>query len=271
VGAKPTLGGDSIWFHGNKVLRDFSKRPKLTINYNCEWWKLLWEMTEYFCQNANGDYFVSINDLGGTLDIAASLRGVQQILFDIMDEPDEVKAITRELDDIWLETFWENHRLISRYMRGCTEWMNVWCHKTVYSIQCDLATMLSPDQYAEFARPSIERQVSSLDYSMYHLHMYDTPGLSAQLDIMLDIEKLDAIAFIPETPYAEGHGDARWFPYYKRIQEKGKKLMMYSVDPMMVLRFLEELSPKGLHIHTNCASEEEAKALLNAAGKYIDE
>ena len=269
LGVSPHLGEDSIWFHGGHIIQDITARQNLTIDYSSRWWELTWEMVRFFCENANGDYFVSISDLSGSLDIAASLRSVQQILFDIMDYPNAVRSIICELDEIWVDVFKKNNQLINEYMIGCSDWMNIWCHKTVYSVQCDIGIMMSPDQYEEFVRPSIKYQVESLDYSMYHLHMFDTPCLSAQLDIILGIEKLDGIAFIPEPqPLGEDHGDDKWFPYYKRIQEKGKKLMMFGVKPASALKIIENLSLHGLHLQVSCASESEAKDLLQTAKRY---
>ena len=267
IGSAPHFSDDCIWFEHNKENYDLKSLLPFKIDKNCEWWHFLWELTEYFCENANGDYFVSVNDLGGTLDILASLRGTQQVLFDIMDQPQAVKTAVNQINDIWLEVFEKNYTLINKYMDGCSDWMNVWCHKPAYSVQCDIATMMSPDQYEEFVKPSIEKQVNSMDYSMYHLHMHDNPCLSAQLDMMLKIKNLSGIAFIPE-PLGSHHDEEKWFPYYERIQKSGKKLIMFSVNPQSVLKLMKRLSPHGLHIQTYCACETDANDLLHAAKKY---
>lgn len=267
LGAEPYLGEDCIWFEKSPILSTLTGRKPFVLREDNPWWQLTREYTEACCIDARGDYHVSINDMGGTLDIAADFRGVQQMLFDLMDEPEAVKEILEELDDIWLHVFDENHRIIHKTMPGCSDWMNIWCPDTVYSVQCDMATMLSPAQYEQFVLPSIEKQVRHVAHSMYHLHMYDNKGLSAQLDMMLDIPELDGIAFIAE-PMGEEPSDDHWIPYLKRIQAKGKKLMLFGRSPECVRKLLKTLSPEGLHLHCNCASEDEAKRLLEEARAF---
>lgn len=269
IGAKHYFGEDSIWYDGEHLIEDWVNMPEIKMNYESEMWKWLMEMTRYYSENANGNFHVSITDLGGTLDIVAYLRGAEQALYDMIDNPYEVKSLCQKIDDIWIKTFDKNNEIVNQFMNGCSDWMNIWCPGTVYSVQCDLATMSSPSQYCEFVLPSIERQVNHLDFSMYHLHMFDTPGLSEQLDIMLNIDRLTGIAFIPELqPLGMDHADERWFKYYKRIQEKGKRLMLFGVKPQSVEKLIKNLSVEGLHIHCNCDSEDEAREVLKKVEKW---
>lgn len=267
LGAEPYLGEDCVWFEKKPMLASLRERKPLLLSEENPWWRLTRELTEACCADAQGDYHVSINDLGGTLDIAADFRGVQQMLFDLMDEPDAVETLLSELDAIWIQCFNENYRWIAKTMPGCSDWMNIWCPDTLYSVQCDMATMLSPAQYERFVLPSITKQVRTLAHSMYHLHMYDTKGLSDQLDIMLNIPELDGIAFIAE-PIGEDASADHWLPYLRRIQAKGKKLILFGQTAQSAWKLLNRLSPVGLHIHAACQNEEESQALLRAARPY---
>lgn len=263
IGAEPYLGEDCIWFEKGPILSSLESPPAFRLDHEQNWLRRTKELTEAFCQDSQGDYHVSINDLGGTLDIAADLRGAQQMLYDLIDEPEAVEALLEQLDDLWLEAFDLNRAWIAPYMRGCSDWMNIWCPESVYSVQCDMATMLSPAQYERFVLPSIVKQVRHLSHSMYHLHMYDTKGLSDQLDMMLAIPALDGIAFIAE-PMGEDVSSERWLPYLRRVQAKGKKLMIFDQNAKRSFELAQRLSPIGLHIHANCASTQEANELISA-------
>ena len=49
--------------------------------------------------------YASITDIGGTVDVVASLRGTQELLFDLYDYPEEVKAMTREVGACWKQAY----------------------------------------------------------------------------------------------------------------------------------------------------------------------
>lgn len=46
-------------------------------------------------------------DLGGVMDILATLSGSESLLYDLYDEPDEVKRVNREIQNIWLRYYQE--------------------------------------------------------------------------------------------------------------------------------------------------------------------
>ena len=52
------------------------------------------------------------DDIGGNLDILASLLGIQELLFALMDAPDEVKRLVGEITALWLRYYDELDALI---------------------------------------------------------------------------------------------------------------------------------------------------------------
>ena len=61
-------------------------------------------------------------DLGGNLDILASLRDTQQLLLDLYDAPDEVDRLARQITPLWLRYYDEFHRLVAATNRGTSCW-----------------------------------------------------------------------------------------------------------------------------------------------------
>ena len=59
----------------------------------------------------------------------------------------------------------------------------------------------------------------------------------------------------------------KYIPEYKKIQKKGKKLYLLA-QPQEIEPLLKELSPKGLYIHTQVDSEEEADRLIKDVKKW---
>ncbi|MDZ7358952.1 MAG: hypothetical protein ONB33_15255, partial [candidate division KSB1 bacterium] len=97
-----------------------------------------------------------------------------------------------------------------------------------------------------------------LDYSIYH---WDGPGQIPHLEILLDIPELDGIQWVPGAGQP-GPGSPKWFPLYHRIQKRGKLLVLSVVDKKDVLNLVENLSPRGLLIQTQCDNEDEARELI---------
>lgn len=267
MGASCYFGKDSIWFDGEHILKNWEDMNRLSMDGNHFLWKKLLELTEYFCIHAESRYHVSMTDLGGSLDIGACFRGTQQFIYDMLDDPAEVKKLIERIDMVWIEIFQKTNHLIHRYMDGCTDWLNLWCPGSSYAVQCDLAAAMSPGLFEEFAIPSLARQASFLDRSMYHLHMYDKPAQSAQLDMMLEIANLTGFAFIAES-YGKDSSDDCWFKYYKRIQDKRKRLMIDRFSPGGLEKLVKTLSPTGLYIRAECQSEGEALDLMEKVERW---
>ena len=116
---------------------------------------------------------VDITDLGGNLDIAASLRGTQNLLFDLTDYPERVKNVTAKVNELWFRYYEELAGIIQKYARGTSSWMNIWCPGRWYPLQCDFSAMISPEMFEELAAPYLAEQCRRLDHSIFHL---DGPG-----------------------------------------------------------------------------------------------
>ena len=69
---------------------------------------------------------------------------------------------------------------------------------------------------------AVIQEIRNADQSIYHL---DGPGQIPHLDILLEIPELDGIQWVPGAGNP-GTGSAEWFPMYRRIQEKGKLLIL---------------------------------------------
>ena len=137
----------------------------------------------------------------------------------------------------------------------------------MYTLQCDFSVMISPSQFEEFVKPTLVRQAKFLDKAIYHL---DGPGQIPHLEQILDINEINAIEWVPlpKSGIYMDTGSEEWYPMYKRIQEKGKKLVLRGIDPNRIEKLLDNISPKGLFISTNCETEEDAKELIRKVEKW---
>jgi len=95
----------------------------------------------------------------------------------------------------------------------------------------------------------------------------DFPRFAPHLETLLDIPELDGIQWVPGAGNP-GTGSPRWFPTYRRIQEKGKLLVLQGMAKEDVEGVLRNLSSRGLLIETRCDTESEARELLARVAKW---
>jgi len=140
--------------------------------------------------------------------------------------------------------------------------MSLWCRETWYPLQCDFSAMISPEFFEEFVKPALQREAAFLKKSIYHL---DGPGEIPHIDHLLDIKEIDGIQWTAGAGQPD-LSDEKWYPLYKKIQAKGKKLVLLGAEASGVEKLLDNLSIKGLFISTECKTEEEARLLLKKVG-----
>ena len=82
-------------------------------------------------------------------------------------------------------------------------------------VQCDFCALISPLHFREFVKPSLEKQWSLLDSSLYHL---DGPDEIKHLYALMEIEDLKALQFTPGAGNPDG-GSLLWYPIYDKAEK----------------------------------------------------
>ncbi|OIO72368.1 MAG: hypothetical protein AUJ85_10510 [Elusimicrobia bacterium CG1_02_37_114] len=249
---------DTVWFETPMEWNEIYDRLK----YDSEnkWWKLTKEITSLATERCENKFFVSITDLGGNMDILASLRGTERLLLDLVDSPDKVKYCLSKINELWFKYYDELCSIIKKSQEGTTSWMDIWCPERHYPLQCDFSYMISPKMFEELVLPYLIEQCEYLNYSIYH---WDGPGQIPHLDLLLSIGKLTGIQWVPGAG-APTVTSEKWFPYYSKILKSGKTLVLPGVEPEKVKRLIKHTGQKGILIQTiACNSEPQAENLLN--------
>jgi len=268
LGAEPRLGLDTVWFGAQwdrRFVKTWEQLREEKFDPEQRWYRLTKNITRVAAESSHGRYVVGVTDLGGILDIVASLRGPEQLLIDLLRQPEDVKELSDRIIDWWHACFDELNSISKGHMEGTSAWMNIWSPEDWYPIQCDFAYMLSPRLFDDFVLPHIREQCRRLDRIIYHL---DGPGEIPHLSSILSVEDLDGIQWVPgagEELKGDDCGSEKWIPMYRRILEAGK-LLVLSVPSHRVIPLLRHIGPKGVLIQTNCSTEAEGRALLKELG-----
>lgn len=268
IGAEYELSKRTIWFDRKQIIEDFENPPAIEFDENSEMWQNIVRFQSKMMKDP--DIHFSIPDLGGIMDIVASLRTTEPLLYDLYDYPDELKEFSKKVTEIWLKVFDSQVELIRKTGQPFNNWMNIPSSKPWYPLQADFAYMISPAQFEEFILPDLITQIEHMPRSIYHL---DGVGQIAHVDMLLDIPGLTGIQWTAGDG-SEPLWDKRWFPLYKKIQEKNKNLVLLGAVNEKTIDAAEPLfktlDPTGFFMSIGCGSKEAAETVLEKITRWSE-
>jgi 5-methyltetrahydrofolate--homocysteine methyltransferase len=256
LGAEVHSVPETVWFEPSQAAELSELRP--AYDPDNVWWKRVRDLTIAAAERFGDQAVVGHTDLGGNLDILASLRTTERLLLDLSDAPEEADRLLGEITRLWLRYYDELHAVIRRGGRGTTPWAPVWSPGRCYMLQCDFSYMISPAMFERFVMPDLTACCDALDDPFYHL---DGPGQIPHLDILLSMEQLRGIQWIPGdgAPPPES-----WLPVLERIREGGKLCQLF-VSAEGALTIVRELGGRGFAFQiVELMSEEKAAEFLTA-------
>lgn len=251
---------ETVWFSPQREAEIADLAP--TYDAQNVWWKRVRDLTTAIVEHWEGRVAVGHTDLGGNLDILASFRTTEGLLFDVIDHPEEVDRLVGQITALWLRYYDEQDALIRPACRGTSCWTPIWSTGKTYMLQCDFAYMISPAMFERFAVPDLTACCAHLDHGFYHL---DGKGQIPHLDLLLSIPRLRGIQWIP------GDGQPppdHWLPLLKRIRDGGKLCQVF-VSPEGARRIVRNLGGRGFllviqHADAGFADPQYAEAYLKA-------
>lgn len=227
---------DTTWF--NPAIDFDLTIDELTLDENNSWYRRVIETTSLAVKRWGNQVCIGIPDLGGNLDILASLRSSQSLLTDLYDQPDKVGNLSRQITKIWLKVFDQLYEISSSSDMGTAGWGPLWMPGPGYMLQSDFCYMISPAMFKQFVSPDLVACCKRMPYAFYHL---DGKGQIRHLDHLLQIEHLRGIQWIPGdgAPPPE-----EWIDLLGRIRQAGKLCQVY-VTPRGAQKIIRELGGAG--------------------------
>jgi len=236
LGAGVHVAPETAWFTPAETASINGLNP--AYDAGNPWWLRVQQFTRAAIELWGNEVAVGLTDLGGTLDVLASLRGTSRLLLDLHDSPADVERLTERLTGLWLRYFDELCALVQPSGRGVSGWGPCWAPGPHYMLQSDFAYMISPAMFERFVLPGLEACCAAIPYALYHL---DGVGQIPHLDMLLSIRRLRGIQWVP------GEGRPRseeWLPLLKRIRDAGK-LCYVDVSRAGALQITRALGRRG--------------------------
>ena len=245
-GVKPKFQSSTVWFSRPTKIEDITEYlESIKLNQSNEWYSRLLRITEYAAKRAGRNYTIAQSDLGGVLDILSAFLGPTNMILTMKRKPEIIDTCRSIILEKLLHVYDKLQDIIDKYGDGCISWLNVWCGKRSYTIQCDFSAMLNPKWFKRFALPDLVAQAEHLDYAIYHL---DGPNALPHLDSLLDETAITGIQWVPGAGSAP-MGSEEWISLYKKIQNAGKNLVI-DASPEQVSNLYKNLDSKGLYVRT---------------------
>jgi 5-methyltetrahydrofolate--homocysteine methyltransferase len=254
LGAKVHSVPDTVWFEPQEIVPP----EELHFSYDPDnvWWRRVQDLTQTALDAWEGQVQVSHTDLGGNLDILASFRTTERLLFDLYDAPEEIDRLTREITELWIRYYREQDEMIRPVCGGTSPWAPVWSTQKTYMLQSDFAYMISPEMFERYVVPDLVACCDFLDHGFYHL---DGPGQIPHLDMLIGIERLRGIQWVPG---AGNPSPDQWLDLLKRIIDGGKLSQLF-VTAEGAMHIVRNIGGKGFLLQiADEMSADEAEAFL---------
>jgi hypothetical protein len=232
------------------------------FDWGCEYFRKLDEMTSLALEESRGRFLVGYTDIHPGMDWCAALRGTQALLTDFYDDPESLRVLCGASLGDFLKFFdYFDARLKERRQLSVT-WMNIPSFGKLHIPSCDFASMISCEQFEEYAMPCLEQECLHMDHNIFHL---DGKGVARHLDRILTLPKLNAVQWVQGV--GEDQPIMQWVPLIRKIQGAGKGVVV-DVTTGELESFIAEVPPKGIYLCISTGSPEEEDAVLKRVEKW---
>lgn len=267
LGSKPVFAPHTVWYE--TCITDLRNRKRIRFDPDEYWFRKHIEVLRTLRQSAEKyDYIVNIPDIIENMDVLAALRGTEDLLIDMIDDPE---AVLDALDEIY-EAYSACYDLIYDVVKTTDGISSYFCFgimgrgKTA-KVQCDFSAMISPDQYRRFVVPTLEKQIDSLDHTLYHL---DGPDAIRHIPAIMEIRGLDALQWTAGAGKPDG-ASPDWYVIYDQVAAAGKSMWVQIYDGGVdkwidsADRFIDRYGTKSCFFIFPHMSEKDAYRLMEHA------
>ncbi len=247
---------------GEEQKLSWDQALEVTLGPENPWLIKYLEFARALVKKADGRYPISHGAELGPTDLHAVLRGHNESLVDLMDEPEKSSELLWKLGNIFTEFTEAVWKEIPLFHEGYFDAQyQLWAPGPIVRMQEDATAVFSPDLYRKLVQPIDRTMARHFAYNFIHLHstsMY-------LLDAFLEIEELRCLEVNIE-PFNIPVKDM--IPYYQRIQTADRPLLIRgSITPDEMRLLLDSLDPKGLYLHIVVDKQQEIEALRSVLDK----
>lgn len=236
-GAELEFGEITSW--SKPVAANCGQVLDLQCNLDTPYWDFIRRLTRQSIERGRGKWITGFTDLHTNGDLLAALRDPQELLLEMVEDVDAVRAAMRHLTPDFKRIYDDQCEVIRAAGLPTLSWIAAPHQGRMNIAQCDLICMISPELFQDLILPALQWEMTQVDRSIFHL---DGPGALRHLDALLECRNLHAVQWV----YGAGNGPAaKWVDVYKRIQAGGKSMQLLCQDLGDARVLMENLKPEG--------------------------
>ena len=259
-GAELEFGEVTSW--ALPFVKQWEDIDKLNLNMNNEYFKKIEELTQCALDQCEGRFLVGYTDLHPGLDCAAAWRDSEQLCYDLVDSPEQVKPLIEMAINDFEIIYNHFDDMLKTQNQLSVSWMGIPSYGRMHIPSCDFSTMISPDYFNEFGLPILEREVKSMTHNIFHV---DGKGVAKHLDTILSVPEIHAVQWV------QGVGDdlpiMQWVPFIRQLQDKNVPVIV-DLNKHEINEFMEHMQPEGLFLWIATDNEEEEVQILELVSKW---
>lgn len=267
LGSEPIFAPETVWF--GRVTGDnepYDKLLPLKYDENNRWWKTHLDIIKRQKELAyDTDIMICIPDLIENLDILASLRGAEQLCYDIYDYPEGIRAALENISELYPLYFDKIYDLI-KDKNGASAYtaFSIMGKGKTAKLQCDFSALINKEQFKALVIPSLRKQCGEMDNVLYHL---DGPECIQHAEALMTLDGIGALQWTPGAANPAA-GDECWDDLYRTVLDAGRGLWLslwdYGREEAIARadRLVKKFGSRGFYFLFGGMSEKEADELL---------
>jgi hypothetical protein len=264
------LSEQSIWFDQNPF-DDPASLFELEFRADAEFSRAYAELNERLLERACGRYYVAMSDFGSCFDTLAAFFRREDLLAEVVLDPERVTGWIKHLLGFWEGALRENRALIGKQQRLQANWIPLLNERDWYALISEVSSMISAESFEQISLPALRREAAGFEQVLFNL---DGDTAARHVDAICQIPQLHAVFWSPTIKYTGGKAfyqdllAPESIAVCRRIQQR-VKLLIDGIKSWQVKDFVRQISPDGLFLMVDCENQTEAEETLRGLRRWM--
>jgi hypothetical protein len=259
-GAELHYGEVTSWSH--PIINTWDDMSKLKLDMTNVYFKKVEELMHCALERCAGKFLVGYTDLHPGEDCAMAWRGSQQLCMDLYDSPAEAKQLIDLAFADFHMIFDHFDAILKAHRQPSMCWIGIPSFGKFHVPSCDFSAMISPDFFAEFSLPILQREVKPMTHNVYHV---DGWGVANHLDHILSVPEINGIQWVQDP---SRQAIMQWVPLIKKVLAAGKSIIVDLQHQELEDFIAATDSPKGIYLWINSNDQAEQLAIIKRLEKW---
>jgi len=214
------------------------------------WWRKYVAMCEQMMDRLAGRVLIAAPTFVANLDALVALRSAEQVLVDLIDQPEAVARALAQITAAHGEICDAFAELLDVPAWGAINRHGMYSRPMLNLPQCDFSCMISPAMFDQFVKPCLAVEFGRYGGGEYHL---DGPGAIRHLETLCSLDDLHVVQWV----CGAGNEGQDWSELYRRIDALGKGQILGGPAGSLA-KWAGELTTKRLFWNLRAGSRDEA-------------